>query len=388
VPVLGTVFIILFGEAETYVARILKNKLFVGIGLVSYSAYLWHQPLFAYARILHLDYMNEVFFLFLSAVSFVLALASYRYIERPFRNKSFLTRKQVLIFSLVPIIAFSLFGVVGAQTQGFKNYITTTYQREFLDSALESPKRDECHTGGQNFKTYEQSCEYFGKNVKVAVLGDSHAVELSYALASLLQKSEVGVKHLSFSSCIPSYLIRLKGSVVCAGWTEQAVKGILDDKRIDTVVLSYRIAAALYGKHEEHYPNFIDERSAADRQKIWDSLFNLSKELKSAGKKVIYVLQAPELPRLIGYLSPSEASLERPKGVSRAWWNERVSYVYERLNDLSKVATIVDPADYFCDLDNCYVGSTNKAYYFDDDHMSVAGASVVAKQVLMHIEQN
>jgi peptidoglycan/LPS O-acetylase OafA/YrhL len=50
VPTIGTVGIILFATQRTTVGKFLGNKLFVGIGLISYGAYLWHQPLFAFAR--------------------------------------------------------------------------------------------------------------------------------------------------------------------------------------------------------------------------------------------------------------------------------------------------------------------------------------------------
>ena len=50
-PVLGTVLIVLFAECKTYVARLLSVKILVSLGLISYSAYLWHQPIFAFTRI-------------------------------------------------------------------------------------------------------------------------------------------------------------------------------------------------------------------------------------------------------------------------------------------------------------------------------------------------
>ena len=43
---------------------------------------------------------------------------------------------------------------------------------------------------------------------------------------------------------------------------------------------------------------------------------------------------------------------------------------------------IVDPANSFCDEAVCYAGQEEIAYYFDDDHMSVAGAGIVADEIL------
>jgi hypothetical protein len=43
---------------------------------------------------------------------------------------------------------------------------------------------------------------------------------------------------------------------------------------------------------------------------------------------------------------------------------------------------IVDPADSFCDDAVCYAGQQDISYYFDDDHMSVAGAGIVADEIL------
>ncbi|MFQ3217660.1 acyltransferase family protein, partial [Paraperlucidibaca sp.] len=87
VPTIGAALVILFAEKETFVARFLGNKLFVGIGLISYSAYLWHQPLFAFARQRSLLELDELVLLALVALSLLLAYFSWRFIEYPFRSK-------------------------------------------------------------------------------------------------------------------------------------------------------------------------------------------------------------------------------------------------------------------------------------------------------------
>jgi len=110
-PVIGVALLILFADKETLVARMLSNKLIVGIGLISYSAYLWHVPLFAYTRII----TNEIelengLSLILIALTFIGAFVSWRYIEKPFRDKSFLSRRMLFLLSLVVMLILLLVG--------------------------------------------------------------------------------------------------------------------------------------------------------------------------------------------------------------------------------------------------------------------------------------
>ncbi len=114
-PTLGTAFIILFANQETITHKILSFKLFVGIGLISYSAYLWHQPLFVFARAYYMDEPNAAVMAVLSVFALLLGYISWRFIEQPFRNKQGFSRQTIFvsafIFSLifVGIGAFFMF---------------------------------------------------------------------------------------------------------------------------------------------------------------------------------------------------------------------------------------------------------------------------------------
>lgn len=388
-PVLGTVLLVLYADKETLAAKFLSTKLFVSTGLISYSAYLWHQPLFAFARIRLAQQPSELFFLALSLASLGLAYLSWRFVERPFRRRTVLQRKTVFILSLGGMFTFLTIGILGYTTDGFLKLTTTQQYRDVLATAAASPKRKACHTGGARYLSYNESCEYFSDNVRVAVMGDSHTVELSYALAEELETRDIGLKHLSFSSCAPSYNVTPDGSHLrdiatlehCHSWTRQAVDAMINDERIDTVILSYRLAYYLYGPHEEAYPKIADERSEATRIIVWAALLDMIKDLEQAGKKTLFVMQSPELPRSVGYLIP-KVTHTAAAGVPLQWWKNRMAYVYQNLDELKAVTEVLDPAEMFCDEVTCYVMDDNKALYFDDNHLSVEGARRIAWEII------
>lgn len=110
IPVLGSVLIVLFATESNVAGRILGTRVLVGIGLISYSLYLWHQPLFAFARIYSKEPPGPGVYAVLSLVALALSCISWRYIEGPFRDKKRVSRRSVVIFSVAGSAAFIAFG--------------------------------------------------------------------------------------------------------------------------------------------------------------------------------------------------------------------------------------------------------------------------------------
>jgi peptidoglycan/LPS O-acetylase OafA/YrhL len=93
-PVLGTVLLIVSGhrggnsvEPMTAAQRWLSSRWAVGIGLISYSLYLWHWPLIVLAKSLGWESATLLARSLLVAASLGLAYLTYRYVERPFRRR-------------------------------------------------------------------------------------------------------------------------------------------------------------------------------------------------------------------------------------------------------------------------------------------------------------
>lgn len=382
VPTLGTALIILSATPQTMVGNLLGSRLLVGVGLVSYSAYLWHQPLFAFARHIKPEASQPEIFLSLILMSLALAYLSWRFVERPFRDRQRVNRRMVVVFSGGCTIIFFAAGLSGQFSNGFDQR-STDAQRATMATALPSPHRERCHTGGEAYRSPTLACTFNEGPSSWAVFGDSHAVELAFAMAQELERQNLGVRQFTFSGCVPSY-DQVDDPSPCARWTQETVSLIVKDVAITEVVVSYRVHAALFGDQLAVFPAIPVSVSAERRERLWASYVQLLRTFAAAGKRVTLVLQAPELPVAVESLvfKAGENVRDIP-GVSREWWSARSAFVMGRLRELPSEVTVVDPAGLFCTGKQCFAVRAGTALYFDDDHMSVSGASQVARAVLL-----
>ena len=117
-PTIGTALIILFTAPNTLVYHILSTRIMVGIGVISYSAYLWHYPLFVFAKTYSLDELSIWMVCLLSISSLLLAYFSWRFIERPFRNRQGFTRKQIFTSSIITSLLLIIIGLALTLSDG------------------------------------------------------------------------------------------------------------------------------------------------------------------------------------------------------------------------------------------------------------------------------
>src|SRR5574338_331654 len=107
IPTVGAGLIIVFALPGTLVGRLLAGRVLVGVGLVSYSAYLWHQPLLAFARHRSFTEPDNGVIALMVVLTFGLAYVTWRYVEQPFRQKSTITKPAVWRFSLTSAAVLS-----------------------------------------------------------------------------------------------------------------------------------------------------------------------------------------------------------------------------------------------------------------------------------------
>ncbi len=174
VPAVGTVFIILFAKKNTYVERFLSLKFLVGFGLLSYSFYLWHQPLLTFGRIYFENYTTQEKLMTIM-LSLFLSYLTWKNLESRFRQKKKINLKKLLIFFFIFLIFIVLFAIININffSSNSKNSTESRLAKLLSNSrAVYSTKMDE-RQFIKNRIIYEFS------NPKILVVGSSRLMQVS-----------------------------------------------------------------------------------------------------------------------------------------------------------------------------------------------------------------
>jgi peptidoglycan/LPS O-acetylase OafA/YrhL len=382
IPTLGCAIYIFCATDKTWIGKLLSHKAIVTIGLISYSAYLWHQPFFAFARLRSIDAPNAWLMAGLVLATFVVAYFSTHYVEEPFRNRARISQKTLLILCGLLTVFFCALGTFGLLQKGVQTSALNPLQTEILSNARVSNNVVKCSDTGSTYPNPADACQYFGSHITWAVIGDSHMSELAFGLAEALQPFDIGLKQYSFSGCAPTYM-RKDLSTPCSEWTARVMDYVLHQRELQTVVLSYRLNLHIFGNHSGFYPKMPDTTLNPQRQAVWLSFVGMVDALDRAGKRVIVVLQAPELPRPIEQLIFRLGQINSTiPGVTREWWNKRNEFVYTHLKDLPANVEVIDPADLLCNTEVCFAIKNKIPYYMDDNHLIQPGISLITKALL------
>ena len=179
IPILGTVLIIFFDNRNTLIMKILKLRIFVFIGLISYSLYLWHYPFFAFSRIIF-DNSHQYINLIKLVVPLIILIVSILndfLIEKPFRNKLLVPRKIFFIILASFFIFILLLNLSVIKNNGFTKRLPKILQENISlnDRGKLKDENGICDERLSNF------CK-FGliSNPRIILLGDSQMASIEY----------------------------------------------------------------------------------------------------------------------------------------------------------------------------------------------------------------
>jgi peptidoglycan/LPS O-acetylase OafA/YrhL len=194
-PTIGAALIIIFATHKTVIGKLLGSKPFVAIGLVSYSAYLWHQPIFAFVRQWSMVNPSSNVMIGLSLFTFALAYLSWKYIEKPFRSRHRFSQNQIFSYGALCTVLFIGIGLVGYWSNGFLSRYNP------IDRDLAS--LDAIYSGKYTQKKFnELLMRPFEKNankLKILIIGDSYGQDLVNAIyeSSIQNAIQISTRHIA-----------------------------------------------------------------------------------------------------------------------------------------------------------------------------------------------
>ncbi len=354
-PCLGTVLLIYVGQnsPSTIVTRLLEVRPLVWIGLISYSLYLVHWPINAFAHYLSLEELDPSMTVALTVASFALAAFSWKYVEQPFRQKrSFTAPAPIFAFSAGAIAVLCLGGAAGALGNGFpQRFPDYVQQRIPVGDWGNGTCFNEGFSRIENWNI-EDCTRTRGFPTTVLLWGDSFAAHYVPGLDANINQLQANIVEYTYAGCPPILSYFSYGRPDCMRFNQQALK-VIQDAGIKTVVLS--------GRWTDY-----EARSFDGLQQTIDTLRGL-------GVRVFVIGQSPQFitdVRKIAFFAKRE-NLD-----DTSWPMAMDPDINNRVRAFTKGATFIDPLNFLCSAGRCSYADAGQFLYFDYGHFSTIGATL------------
>lgn len=376
-PVVGTALVLAFATSGTLAANLLAWRPLAAIGLISYSLYLWHQPIFAFARIRLFGHVSMPNYLLLIGAAFVLAYLSWRFVERPFRNRRIVSAKQ--LFATIGAVGGSLviFGLAADQMDG----LPLRHPNNAFAGSIDERMRTNFGLSGncEGRIPLPADCKTRDKP-EIIVWGNSFAMHLVPGI--IQSKPDVALVQFTKSVCGPFLDIApvvppsypSSWAITCQSYID-SVRQYVDD----TPSLRYAVLSSPFSQYlrEESNILFNGKVMQANPQMIQERMKATLDWFTSRGITPVIFAPPPRDGSEIGACLARSRWLE--SGAENCVLNREKVVQYEGrvgnfLSDIKQEYRVVDVSDILCDAKSCNTEIDGVLMYRDGGHLSVEGS--------------
>lgn len=362
-PVLGSALLLGLGarpsETPTLATRILSLRLFVWIGLISYSLYLWHWPVIVLTKYVTLGQMTAPIMVVVFVSCLMLAWASWRFVERPFRNKS-VKGSTIFAFSAFVTATASVAGGVLVSMEGVRSRFPEVAQIEKgILAQRAADKKAQCMIGenGLPWRGPEYCFVTRGSGTRILLWGDSHANHFVQALRELNGSVKGTILAYGMTACTPILDLPSTRRPNCIP-AKNRVLELVREHRIQRVIISGYWSAAPQSIATDQAPSLADT----------------VRRLKALGVDVAIIGDSP-----VFYLKEPVFLYARALAAGSA---VAPLYIPTRNDPLinSQIRRIVgnknffDPLSVLCKKSECLALDKGEPLFVDDHHLSRFGA--------------
>ena len=383
-PCLGTVALIWANSHSSgaskkgWIVKMLSWNPIVFIGLISYSLYLWHWPVICFSSYWAVAEFTALEKWGIVLASVVFAVASWRWVETPFRKKQcFTTRSHVIGMALFVSLVSGFAGWLCYKSGGFPERVNSQVLAVLENLEKDQAERQKLSYLAPNITDYSQAnlrnLPRIGQQdatpLSFAVLGDSHAqvaMPLFDELAKKHQKSGVAITYQGTPPLLGWNLTQRGGASNPAGLWNAAFEFIQSEKIQDVFLLGYW--------------------SSYDQGKIDSRTVETLERFSNAGIKAWILIGAPNYSKNVARMHLRNIFF------GRGDFNGRSGKEFEMENSrlFGEVRRkfpnqIIDSTSSLLAADGMFyrIELNNRLLYFDSNHLTKLGNEVA---FLQHLE--
>ena len=409
-PIIGVCLIIWFSNKDELITKILSSKLFVGIGLISYSLYLWHYPIFAFDRLSEFSQESLLKKLMIGFLLFILSIFSYYFVEQPARkNKYKFKIIFIIIFVIVSFLIFFNSKVI--LDDEFKNELP-----KIISQSTPKYWKKLKNSSGQKCFQKKEGCKFNTlSDKKVFIIGDSHMATLTFNLKKRITNKNYQFISYNYGGCFyfPDFnLIRVKTQKISEFCNKEFflnLNEILSQENNSIIIIGGRLPVYLSNSFFNNQEGGIEDNEWGYKYKSSGNENNLQNSFKkgvlnlSKNNKIILIYPIPEVgwdinQKLYNKLpNKKNASIERyikPKNyitTSYDVYKDRAKSSFELLDAVQDENIYkVYPHKLFCNTiikGRCLAHNNKDIFYADDDHPSSKGAEMINDLIMKEIQK-
>lgn len=361
-PCIGAALIIATGEgsqAPTFVARLLGSLPFRGVGLISYSLYLVHWPLFVLVKYQLLRDPTVMEQVLMAIAAFALAYLSWRFVEQPFRNRQAVSQKAIFATALFLGLVTSGAGAAAYKFDGFPDRFGLPRVEKASEQA-NAPGAPTCFLKGDWQVWSGAECLLAkGKGGNILFWGDSHVNHYRAVILRADPPLDVNILMYASAGCLPIFDYGRSDRPYCRSNNDH-VRDIIRDYHIDTVILSGYWWRSLRS----------NDLTVADVAKTVDKLKALGVQVKIVGDNPDFPFANPQfLAYRLGQNGAAETAYYMPVRNDFS--------INPQLSKLVPAEDFFDPMTVLCKEKECLAYDHGQIVMVDNSHLSGYGSRIV-----------
>ncbi|WP_136420203.1 acyltransferase family protein [Herbaspirillum sp. ST 5-3] len=379
-PCIGAALVIYAGSADNVIKPILASRPFVFVGLISYSLYLWHWPIFSFLRYRKIDFSVPVIAAAI-ALAFALAYLTWQCVESPIRrNKTIRFRKAFLQLYLVPAAAFMTVGLYSYVTEGAPNRFSSEMRDLISSYSFERDLARACSIRAEDYQKVTMAhlvehCAFGDMNRKKAdilLIGDSHANHFKPFVEQLAKDAGLKAVFHVQGGCFPT---DLPPSGVKAAEEASTCQKRNEDLLALAGNFKYVVVAGFWSEPGRHFDQKIPQ--------LVDRIMRMGATPVLFKDNPFY---EPDLSRCIlyrkrGWITPNRNCNIPYRFVAQS--QASPDEIIDKVKAANPQVLVIDPKRVMCDKTECKTYMQNIALYKDGNHINAKAAALLGERYIV-----